>query len=96
MLEIHRRARIQHHGAAKVRLLFVLFHIIALGLAHHFPVHVPQIIARVVGPMLRELHAEPVKRTLMQAGDEALDNLPGFHLERGEVVIVVLEITRNR
>ena len=45
------------------------------------PIHVPDVIARDVGPMLRELDTDPLIRRAVHAGHQAFDDEPGAQIE---------------
>src|SRR5205814_10001031 len=56
----------------------------AVAAGPHLPVDALERIARHVGAMLRELHAETVERRAVHAGNEAFHHHAGAHVEMAE------------
>ena len=61
--------------ALQVRFLLVLLDVIAIGLAVGAPVDVADLVAGIILAMLGELDAEALVGTLVDAGEEALDEV---------------------
>ena len=78
---LHRSAHVQEQVQIHVRLGVVLLDVETLLPSEHFPVHVPQIVARDVLAMRRELDAETHVRAAVQAVQETLDHRPGPQLD---------------
>jgi GTP-binding protein LepA len=70
----HGTADIQDDGRAEVGFLLELLHDPAIGARRNLPVDVAQVVARLIGAMLRELDGEPLARGSVQSGHEAVDN----------------------
>ena len=78
---LHGVAGIEQDRQQAVRLAAVAFQVGALGPREHVPVHVTQIVAGRVRPVLRELLAEPEIGGSVEAGDEAVHDRPGDQVE---------------
>jgi hypothetical protein len=71
--------------AEQVRLVFVLLEIELVGAAEDFPIEMAQIVARRVFAVLGELDRKAMQRAAMQAGDVALDDVPGSQPQAAEL-----------
>ena len=93
----HRRAGIEHQHRAEVGLLLELLDVEAVGAAEQLPVHVARFVARLVLPVLGELHRKPAPRRTMQAGQKPLDDALGEDFEAAEAgdIVGLQEIGAN-
>ena len=80
----HRSADVEQQVAREVGFLFVLLDEVLVGAREHLPVERGEIVAGQILPVLRELDAESLVRTAMQAGQEALDDRPRLEIDRAE------------
>ena len=71
---IHRRTHVQHQQGAQVCLFFELLDDPAVGTGGDFPVDVAEIVARLIGPVLRELHGKALAGRSVQTGEEPVDD----------------------
>jgi hypothetical protein len=77
--------------SVQVGLFFVLLDVVAVGLAEDAPVDVADLVAGVVLAMFGELDAETLVGALVNAAEEAFDNLardqaePAVFGERGGI-----------
>lgn len=85
----HARACVNHKLAAEVGLLFVAFDEQFLGSSIQFPVDVSDRLTSIIESMFGKLDRKAMKRTLVQAGDEAFDNLFGEKLEIPQINYVI-------
>src|SRR5262249_13881258 len=69
----HAARRVDEKIRAEVGFLLVFLDVVAIRLAIRPPVDVPDLIARIILPMLRELDAEALVRRLVNAGKKTLD-----------------------
>ena len=81
---VHRPAHVEHDGRAQIRFLFVLLHEPLVGPREHFPVDVPQIVAGLVGAMLRELDGEALARRFVQPGEKSVHDPSRHNLQSPE------------
>ena len=80
----HRGAHIERNAAFEVGLFFVFLDVKAVASCVDFPVDRGQVVTGHVLPVLGELHAEPLERAAMQAGEEPLDDGARLQLERAQ------------
>ena len=80
-LEVHRAADVQQEVGLQIGLLLVLLDVEAVGFGVGLPVQVAQGVAGHVGPVLGKLDREPVVRTAVQTGDEALHDQAGHQIQ---------------
>jgi hypothetical protein len=71
----HTAGRIDEQMCLEVRLFLVLFDIIAIRFAVGAPIDVANFVAGIILAMLGELDGEALVRTLMHAGEKALDEV---------------------
>ena len=81
----HRAAGVAHHHGAEVGLLLELLHVQAVVAAQDLPVHVAQLVARLIHPVLGELDGEPSAGRSVEAGQEAFDDPFGDDLEPAQL-----------
>jgi hypothetical protein len=62
-----------------------LFDVEAVIAAEDLPIHVPQLIARLIHPVLGELDREPTPWGAMQAAEKPLDHTLGDNLQTAEL-----------
>ena len=74
--ELHGTAGIEDDIRLEVRLFFVLLDVVPPGLRQDLPVDSANFVPGHILAMFCELHTEPVKRTLMEACDEAFHDQP--------------------
>ena len=75
--ETHRSRSVDHQVGLEVGFFLELLDDKAVGARVDFPIEQADLIPGGVGSVLGELDAEPVVRTLMHPGDEALHHGPG-------------------
>ena len=73
--EVHGRRVVYDQMAAKVGLLLVLLDEQLVGAGVQFPVNVADGLAGVVGPVLGKFYGETVHRALVNARDEAFQEI---------------------
>ena len=77
----HAAAGVHQQICLEVGLFFILLDVITVGLSQNSPINVADFVARIILPMLGELDAEPLVRTLVDAGEKALDDRARHHGE---------------
>src|SRR5688572_10602684 len=70
----HRRRAIQQHHDCCIGLRFELLEVEPVGPRPELPVEPPQVVAREVGAMLREIGREPEVRRAVEPAHETLDH----------------------
>jgi hypothetical protein len=78
---VHARADVEQQVGPEVGFLLVALHKQLVGAGEHLPVDVAGAFAGVVQAVLRKLDREPVVGRLVQARDEAIDELAGEEFE---------------
>jgi len=82
----HRLAAVEDERHHEVGLFLELADIIPLGSAVDLPVDVPRVVAGHIGPMLCELTARAEVGASLEPGHGALDQVPGPHLQRCDMI----------
>ena len=77
----HRRRNIEQQQEVGIGVGFVLLHVEAVGAREQPPVHAPDVVARRVWPVLREVGTRSQSRRTMQAANEPLHDGAGEQLE---------------
>ena len=80
----HRRADVHEEVEAGVGLVLELLDVVAIRPGEELPIDVGGVVARHVGPVLHELHADALVRALVQPGDEPLHDAPRQQLQVGD------------
>ena len=80
----HGAADVAHHHGAEVGLFLELLDVEPVVAAEDLPIHVPQLVPRLVHPVLGELDREPASGRPVESGEEALDHALGDHLDAAQ------------
>ena len=83
--EAHAGAGVQQHHHLRVRFAAIPLQVRALRSREHVPVHMPQIVARCIGAVFRELLAEAEIRRPVQARHEAVHNRFRHQIQAGDL-----------
>ena len=82
--EAHRRRGVEHDPGRQGSLGHVQPHVRLVHPRRCVPVDQADVVTRLVGPHLRELHGDAERRRAMIAREQALDAAPDGHVERAQ------------
>ena len=80
----HRSAHVEDDRRAEVGLLLVLLDDPSIRARGDLPVDVPQVVARLIGTILGELHRESLPGRTVQSGEKAVDDPASDDLDVAE------------